>query len=223
MQNASLTTPTDRRSQRYFTESVSASATDDEFDDFEEHSVIDEEEAVEGPPPARSYDPYVSVGNLQWDEDLTPSGAEFPTTSPRPLLVPVSQPQYHVRQATDDTIRPVPRDDAREDTPLLHKTTSLTFSEPRRGAGDALPSIAMPIDGPPATLVRRASQVSTQSAAQRRGSTTSRATKGIQAGQSTAGQTVRSLLARLAENSGLFLWWSALQCHRDSAGYRHAI
>lgn len=171
---------------------MSASATDDEYDGFEEQSVIDEEEAIESPSPSRSYDPNVAVGNLQWDEDLTPSGVDIPTTS-RPFLLPASR--QHVRQVTEETIKPVPRDEAREDTPLLRKTTSLTFSEPTRpdAVGDVLPSIVMPIEGPPMTIVRRGSQVSTQSAShwQRRESTTSRVTKGVQAGQSTFGQTVR--------------------------------
>ena len=188
--------------------SASPSQTDLEFadDDFEQQSVVEEdveEEAEAEPrpstPPTRSYDPNAALGNLQWDEDLTPGpsssvggdyGARTAFLHPRPRPI-------QVRQVTDETIRPSPHNEARarEDTPLLHKATSLTFAEPRRPAptadGVSAP-IAMPVEGPPTTLTRRVSQASTRSGlAVRRGSTASRVTKAVQAGQSTFGQTVR--------------------------------
>ena len=109
-------------------------------------------------------------------------------------------PPRPIRQGTEDTVVPRPAPSprfplaaspraAREDTPLLRKTTSLTFAEPRRpSAGDVIPGSALPgAEDLPPTLARRASQASTRD---RRGSTGSRATKGVQAGQSTFGQTV---------------------------------
>ena len=191
----------DRRSQLYLSDSVSASAsnTDDEFDYYDRGSVIDEENDVEGQdafPEAVEYDPHAVVGNLQWDEDLiTPGPSSTAADSPggqRTFLVP-QRPRRH---PTQDTVvpRPIVSVSApREDTPLLPKQTSLTFAEPPRpsaGGGDVLPAIAMPIEGPPQTLTRRTSQVSVRS---RRGSTASKQTKAVQAGQSTFGQTVSSL------------------------------
>lgn len=188
----------DRRSQRYFSDSISvsasASATEDDWDEFDDdRSVVDMERDVEGPQDGmtRTYDPNAVVGNLQWDEDLTPgpSTSVGSFTAPRRFLIPM--PQHTARRTTEDTVVPiVARHEAREDTPLLHRATSLTFSEPARrdhANENVLPVIAMPIDGPPTTLTRRASQASIR---QRRGSAGSRVTKGVQAGQSTFGQTV---------------------------------
>ena len=182
--------------------SASASASDDDFDFYDrDGSVIDEEAAVEEPlPDAVQYDPNAVVGNLQWDEDLTPGPSNTADVSPttrRQFIVPPSRP---ARQSTQETVKPhsvrpsgVSADASpREDTPLLPKNTTLTFAEPppppRPATGnDVIPSIAMPVDGPPVSLTRRASQVSMRS---RRGSNASKATKGVQAGQSTFGQTV---------------------------------
>lgn len=149
------------------------------------------------------YDPNAVIGNLQWDEDLAPGpSSAAPDIQPggRQFVIPPRP----TRQGTDDTV--VPRRTspkvtlltsplvAREDTPLLQKTTSLTFAEPPRPSAenDVLPSIVMPIEGPPQTLMRRASQVSIR---ERRGSTGSKAAKGVQAGYSTFGQTVSIQLA----------------------------
>ncbi|GJE86038.1 amino acid transporter [Phanerochaete sordida] len=201
-----------RRSQRYLSDTVSASAsaTDDEWDDYDRESVIEDEpredrDVEERLPHAVEYDPHAVVGNLQWDEDLTPGPSSAPTdtpSGPRQYVIP-PRPARH---DTEDTIVPraaSPRYPlavsprlAREDTPLLHKATSLTFAEPPRPSADngVLPSIAMPVDGPPQTLVRRTSQVS---ARERRGSTGSRAAKAVQAGHSTFGQTLFNAIAIL--------------------------
>lgn len=188
-------------------DSISGSPSQDGLEDtddidYEDQSVIDESidefddaDVGDSPPPTRSYDPNAALGNLQWDEDLTPgpSGAAGDTRSGQPVFLPV--PPRPIRQTTSNTIVASPRNDAREDTPLLHKATSLTFAEPPRPAptGEGvLTPIAMPADGPPATLTRRVSQVSTRSGV-RRGSTASRVTKAVQAGQSTFGQTVSTM------------------------------
>lgn len=173
--------------------SASASNTDDEFDWDDRGSVIDEEREVGGAlPDAVEYDPGAVVGNLQWDEDLTP-GPSTTAGARRAFLVP----HPPTRQETQDTVTPrsfAPSAGSapREDTPLLQKSTSLTFAEPPRPytGNDVLPAIAMPIEGPPTTLTRRASQVSARS---RRGSNASKQAKGVQAGQSTYGQTVGCL------------------------------
>ncbi|KAI0094699.1 transmembrane amino acid transporter protein-domain-containing protein [Irpex rosettiformis] len=206
-----------RRSQYYLADSVSASPSQTDLDfehddvDYEEQSVIEEsidEEAGIGipssTPPPRSYDPNAAIGNLQWDEDLTPGPSTVAVSSggAHPgFLSPAIMPPRPIRHVTDETIVPSPRNNARENTPLLHKVTSLTFAEPRRPAPPNASDgalVPMPIDGPPVTLTRRVSQVSTRSGpAVRRGSTASRATKAIQAGQSTSGQTLFNAIAIL--------------------------
>lgn len=171
--------------------SASPSATDDEWD-FDRESVIDEENALEGPlPDAVEYDPHAVVGNLQWDEDLTPgpsAPADTPTTSRPPATI-----QLPWRRPTQTTITPI-LSAPREDTPLLRKTTSLSFAEPPRPASDGgvLPTITVPADRPSQVLTRRESQLSTRSVgiSYRRGSNASRVTKAVQTGQSTYGQTV---------------------------------
>lgn len=184
----------DRRSQYYLADSVSASpsATDDEYEDFDEQSVFNEDFDDEASTsPTRSYDPDAAIANLQWDEDLTPGPSSFSNTrsAPGPFFLPI--PQQPIRQTTEETIVPA-RSEPREYTPLLHKTTSLTFAEPtRRTSDNVLPVIAMPVDGPPVTVTRRISQASFRGTGQRRGSAASRVTKGVQVGQSTFGQTVR--------------------------------
>lgn len=199
-----------RRSQLYLSDSVSASASasGDEWDDDDRGSVIEEEprdarDVEERLPHTVEYDPHAVVGNLQWDEDLTPGPSSArPDSPPRQYVIPPRP----IRQGTEDTV--VPRTASprfplaasprtpREDTPLLRKTTSLTFAEPRRpSAGDVIPGSALPgAEVPPPTLARRASQASTRD---RRGSTGSRATKGVQAGQSTFGQTLFNAIAIL--------------------------
>lgn len=184
---------------------MSVSATDDEWDDiYDRESFIEEEDyrsdrdVEERLPQAVDYDPSTAVDNLQWDEDLPPRPSAAATDAPPGPRQYGIHPR-HTRQGTEDTIVPLnasprfalpasPRV-AREDTPLLRKAISLTFAEPPRptAGNDVLPSIAMPIEGPSHTLTRRASQISARS---RRGSTSSKAAKAIQARQSTFGQTV---------------------------------
>ncbi|KAI0704895.1 transmembrane amino acid transporter protein-domain-containing protein, partial [Cytidiella melzeri] len=200
---------TDRRSQYYLSDSVSASPSlgDDDFVDYEDQSVIDEDNVPDissvlehepGPPLTRSYDPNAALGNLQWDEDLTPGPSTNVDThsGAHPIFLP--GPHRTSRQVTEDTIVPS-RSDAREDTPLLlHRATSLTFAEPQRRPMNegVLPPIVMPVDGPPQTLTRRLSQVSNRSGG-RRGSTASRANKVAHGGQSTFGQTLFNAIAIL--------------------------
>ncbi|KAL4243589.1 amino acid/polyamine transporter 2 family protein [Abortiporus biennis] len=128
------------RAQQFLTDSVSA--TDDDV--FEEESVIDEEEEVETPHVEDNggfhYDSV--VGNLRWDEDLTPGPSTATTTPQRQFLVPKpSRPPSEEGVASPTT---------HERTPLLKKTTSLSFLDqpkPHR---------------PPAsvTIARRSSQLS---------------------------------------------------------------
>jgi hypothetical protein len=198
--------------------------SDDEFNYYDRESVIGEEPDAEEPlPDAVEYDPDAVVGNLQWDEDLTPGPSTTATdVSPaarRQFLAHARQP---VRHPTQDTVTPrsiLPADPGsvpREDTPLLQKNTTLTFAEPPAPArlaapadgNDVLPSIAMPIEGPPVALSRRGSQVSMRS---RRGSNASKATKGVQTGQSTFGQTV----------GALGCWRRMLSLIHDTAVQRH--
>lgn len=171
---------------------MSASNTDDELDIYDRDSAFDEEAELEGPlPEAVEYDPHAVVGNLQWDEDLTPGPSAVDSPSARHAIL---IPQRPTRRDTFVPRSLLSSSTPHEDTPLLHKPTALTFAEPPRPStgNDVLPPIAMPVDGPPETLTRRLSQASLRS---RRGSTTSRMSKAVQTGQSTSGQTVSLLYA----------------------------
>ena len=195
----SLSLSADRRSQYYFTDSVSAPQTDEE-PDYDEESVFDEDYDVE----TRAADETVAAGdtnetisNLAWDEDLTPQPLSEGGQPSRGLPI-VRAPQ---RQFTDRTIVAspsptagivIPSSRAREDTPLLHKSTSLTFVEPpTRSLDNVLPSITLP--GEPSVPIHRPSYGSLRSGDQRRGSNASRVAKAVQVGKSTFGQTVSCL------------------------------
>ncbi|KAI0793422.1 transmembrane amino acid transporter protein-domain-containing protein [Abortiporus biennis] len=165
------------RAQQFLTDSVSA--TDDDV--FEEESVIDEEEEVETPHVEDNggfhYDSV--VGNLRWDEDLTPGPSTATTTPQRQFLVPKpSRPPSEEGVASPTT---------HERTPLLKKTTSLSFLDqpkPRR---------------PPAsvTIARRSSQLSAVSRTSGRKLSTGKIGRYVPTGQSTFGQTLFNAIAIL--------------------------
>lgn len=174
---------------------MSATPTDDEAD-YDEEACSDEEDDREprisvedtGSDEGESSETF---DNLAWDEDLTPTGQPAVSQAGR-LLFP--RPPLRRDTDTDRTVVPRPRSPAmREDAPLLHKSTSLTFAEPPARAVDgAHPPAAIPEAAGPSVsaVVRRTSYGSIHGSAGRRGSNASRAAKAAQLGKSTFGQTV---------------------------------
>lgn len=154
-----------------------------------------------------------------WDEDLTPSGPSALTES-RPT--PPSIPQPPPRRTTDTTIVPVTRSPAvSEDTPLLHKSISLTFAEPRiPPVNNGTPT---PADGPPTAVIRRTSYASIHSAGRHRGSNASRVSKAAEVGKSTFGQTVRVIYAGRVLCIGLPTNCQAFQRDCRVAWYWHVV
>lgn len=157
----------------------------------EEHDIETPIPEVNEPSPSPSRDDdQAVVGELEWDEedsDTTPGPSEvdplYGFLAPRahtPNLLGSHSPHTH-----------------HERTPLLRKTTSLSFLEHRgpRQPLDAYRTVAQPIakDVLQIAKVRRASQLSVASRTDARRVSTGRAPKYIPSGQSTFGQTVSSL------------------------------
>ncbi|KAI0079589.1 hypothetical protein K474DRAFT_1617378 [Panus rudis PR-1116 ss-1] len=189
-----------RRAQLYLSDSVSASnsgASDDgleEEDDIERRSVIDESEeedlSTPRPPEEQSHD---MIGNLSWDEDV-PSGLS--ATRPEgvvPILARRSTEQSSATVVPASAAQPTTQE-VQENTPLLHKTTSLSFlATPSysRPAGSNLPNEEQRVVR--RAVTRRGSQLSAVS----KTSNSSRAAKHLPGGQSTFGQTLFNAIAIL--------------------------
>ncbi len=169
------------------------SADDGESDD---DFVFDEENEIETPIPEATEPSYDAVvGDLEWDEDeLTPSPPSSTTTTTGPVReFLIAPPALTVTRSNSGTKSVVPQV-SHERTPLLRKTTSLSFLErpiPRRvpitraaiPPGDAL-------HVPVVSSGRRASQLSAISRTSTRRVSTGRAAKYLPSGQSTFGQKV---------------------------------
>ncbi|KAH8100648.1 transmembrane amino acid transporter protein-domain-containing protein [Cristinia sonorae] len=194
-----------RRSQYYLSDSISASASGEEDFDHDE-AFYDEENEIDGPGPGsppiirEESGEYAHEGGElmgQWeddDNDLTPGpstiGAGFHLPIPeRPTVVPSSS----VREAELQT--PTPRAEAREQTPLLRKTTSLSFLERTAPARKKAAVKVKKIVHTP--LVRRSSELSTRSKVSLRRPSTAKASKFGPTGQSTFGQTLFNAIAIL--------------------------
>lgn len=121
-----------------------------------------------------------------WDEDLD----TVPSHS-TPIIAPILE-----RRQTDDSTATVtpsgryPAHTPREETPLLHRATSLTFQKPSYTQLSTEPPPTTPRIRP---LVRRGSQISTLSRISENG--VSVKAKHLPGGQSTFGQTVSLILS----------------------------
>lgn len=175
----------DRRSQFYLSDTVSASGEedfDDDNDDDDADFMFDEENqsGVLASPSGRSVPDIDTSVVGEWDEEdmMTPG----PSTSTAAAATSPFLPSVPEEVGT-----PTPRDVmAHERTPLLRKTTSLSFLErtapPRAEAGK---------NAHPRVVVRRTSTQSTRSKVSLRRGSTGKAVKMLPTGQSTFGQTVR--------------------------------
>lgn len=148
-----------------------------------------------------------------WDEDL-----DSRPSRPTPIIAPILD-----RRQTDQstaTLTPSERYPAHttiEETPLLHRATSLSFQRP---SYTQLNSDTTPTTPRIRPIVRRGSQISTLS----RISETGTSTKGkhLPGGQSTFGQTVSITPLRFSFVC-LFSTTSAIQCYRYLAWNWHAF
>ena len=183
---------------------MSASQTDDE--DYDESVLVDEDQDVdvearaataEGTEPeaaSYSYDAHDTVRNLSWDEDLmAEQQAAFAPSRPLPRSRRIVRPPRIAlpRSGTDMTIVPaLHAPDTTEVTPLLHRSTSLTFAEPPREPllDHTIPAVEGPLSSMPVGHRPSYSSIRT---ADRRGSNASRLSKAAMLGKSTFGQTVR--------------------------------
>ncbi|KAK7694562.1 hypothetical protein QCA50_001748 [Cerrena zonata] len=178
-----------RRAQLYLSDSVSAPTSEDEYeDDVERGSIAEDEEGVTTPRPRGDSMDYGTIAGT-WDEDL-----DSRPSRPTPIIAPILD-----RRQTDQstaTLTPSERYPAHttiEETPLLHRATSLSFQRPsytQLNSDTTAPTI--PRIRP---IVRRGSQISTLS----RISETGTSTKGkhLPGGQSTFGQTLFNAIAIL--------------------------
>ncbi|CAL1696011.1 unnamed protein product [Somion occarium] len=185
-----------RRAQLYLADSVSASnsaASDEELEnDIEQGFVvpdIDDDFVRTTRPREDGIDYDAVVGNMRWDEDISPGP---PTT--RQFLVPILDRRETSQSSA--TIKPLENPpvtlEARERTPLLRKRTSLSFQE--------RPSYTQPLTGrlPPSPrpmpIARRSSQLSALSRISGASVVTA---KQLPGGQSTFGQTLFNAIAIL--------------------------
>lgn len=173
----------DRRAQTYYTDSVGAATDDEAYDDDyyrDEEAEIDYGRVLGG-----ELQQSPIVGDLQWDEDMTPRASSENESCQG------SSPQYDIRQyVSSPTQTPTPAANAAERTPLLRKQSA--SSALRRPSYPSIPSdesttTIRNTNVPPAALQRRISQLSRRSSQQ---GPISKNNKHVSGGQSTFGQTV---------------------------------
>ncbi|THH34010.1 hypothetical protein EUX98_g27 [Antrodiella citrinella] len=179
-----------RRSQLYLSDTISNSASGDED---ERESIYDEESQI-GADASGEENGRVEIDTSitgEWDDDdeLTP-GPSIDSLRPEYLL-----PVPEEGAATPKAI-PAPQDAAREHTPLLRKTTSLSFLERTAPPRAAKVVLKLPERASP-SIVRRNSQLSTRSRVSGRRMSTGRAPKFAPTGHSTFGQTLFNCIAIL--------------------------
>lgn len=184
----------DRRSQLYLSDTISNSASGEEdFDEDERGSLYDEESQIGANASSDENGRGVHIDTSftgEWDDDdyndLTPGPSANPLHPE--YLFPVPEEGVATPRAAP---APAPQDAAHEHTPLLRKTTSLSFLERTAPPRAAKVVLKLPNEGAsPTTIARRNSQLSTRSRVSGRRLSTGKAAKLAPTGQSTFGQTV---------------------------------
>ncbi|TCD64000.1 hypothetical protein EIP91_004702 [Steccherinum ochraceum] len=182
-----------RRSTLYLSDSISASASGEEDFDAVDSS-YDEEAEAGGVSASRTETGLIhddSAFTGEWDEEEEDSLTPGPSTANTGFLLPVPEDPA--------TPTAAPKDGAREQTPLLRKTTSLSFLE--RTAPPRVKSAVKPVGdaglAERSPLIRRTSQLSTRSKVSVRRGSTGKAVKVVTTGQSTFGQTLFNAIAIL--------------------------
>ncbi len=177
----------DRRARLFLVDTVASSADEADSDD---DPAIDEENAIETPTPEMSYN--MVFGDLEWDEDLTPSPLTPGTV--REFIVNPLTPTVIQFASVGPTTDPHA---SHERTPLLRKTTSLSSLErlsPPRSYVARTPPLKKPKRRPSTIrITKRAPKSSATNSISVGRENTARPPKYPSSGTSTFGQTVGTI------------------------------